>query len=121
MIVSPVRTANAVPTALSRISFVSGLGSFDPGPEFVRRRRVYLLFVDESGTHGGSHSFILGGIAVHEDDAQRLQTEIDAVIAQELGRIPPNLDEYELHASEMRNAKKPPQPGRTSRGASGRP
>jgi hypothetical protein len=24
-----------------------------------------------------------------------------------LGRIPPNLDEYELHASEMRNAKKP--------------
>ena len=30
---------------------------------------MYLLFVDESGTHGGSHSFILGGIAVLEFDS----------------------------------------------------
>lgn len=68
---------------------------------------MYILFVDESGTHGGSHSFILGGLAVHEDDAQNLQTQVDTMISARLGRIPPNLEEYELHASEMRNAKKP--------------
>jgi hypothetical protein len=31
---------------------------------------VYLLFVDESGTHGGSPVFVLGGAAIHEDDAR---------------------------------------------------
>jgi hypothetical protein len=68
---------------------------------------VYLLFVDESGTHGGSHAFVLGGLAIHEDDAARLQKLLDRLVSFHLGRIPPNLDEYELHASEMRNAKKP--------------
>jgi hypothetical protein len=67
---------------------------------------VYLMFVDESGTHGGSHAFVLGGIAIHEDDAQRLQVALDELVSQKLGRIPPNLEEYELHASELRNAKK---------------
>jgi len=68
---------------------------------------MYLLFVDESGTHGGSHAFVLGGIAVHEDDASRLQVKLDRLVANHLGRVPPNLEEYELHAAEMRNAKKP--------------
>lgn len=31
---------------------------------------MYLLFADESGTHGGSHAFVVGGIAIHEQDAQ---------------------------------------------------
>lgn len=30
---------------------------------------MYLLFVDESGTHPGPHPFVLGGVAIHEDDA----------------------------------------------------
>jgi hypothetical protein len=68
---------------------------------------MYLLFVDESGTHNESHAFVLGGLAIHEDDAPRLQRQLDTLVSQHLGRIPPNLDEYELHASEMRNAKKP--------------
>lgn len=68
---------------------------------------MYLLFVDESGTHPGHHPFVLGGVAIHEDDATRLQKSVDALVVKHLGRIPPNLDEYELHASEMRNAKKP--------------
>jgi len=68
---------------------------------------MYLLFVDESGTHGGSHAFTLGALAIHEDDAPRLQRRLDDVIIGVLGRIPPNLDEYELHVSDMRNAKKP--------------
>jgi hypothetical protein len=68
---------------------------------------MYLLFVDESGTHPGQHPFVLGGIAIHENDAATLQKRIDDVVVKNLGRIPPNLDEYEIHASEMRNAKKP--------------
>lgn len=68
---------------------------------------MYLLFVDESGTHGGSPAFVLGGAAVHEDDAQPLQECLDQLVIRHLGRVPPNLDEYEFHAGEMRNAKKP--------------
>jgi hypothetical protein len=68
---------------------------------------MYLLFVDESGTHGGSHAFVLGGLAIHEDDAPRLQRALDSLVTKHLGRVPLNLDEYELHAGEMRNAKKP--------------
>lgn len=70
---------------------------------------MYLLFVDESGTHGGSPVFVLGGAAIHEDDAHRLQRQLDDLVIAHLGRVPPNLDEYELHAGEMRNAKKPPR------------
>lgn len=68
---------------------------------------MYLLFVDESGTHGGSHPFVLGGLAIHEDDAERLQHDLDALIVTHLGRVPLSLEEYELHATELRNAKKP--------------
>lgn len=68
---------------------------------------MYLLFVDESGTHPGPHPFVLGAMAIHEDDTARLQKELDEIVIEKLGRVPPNLDEYEVHASEMRNAKKP--------------
>lgn len=67
---------------------------------------MYLLFVDESGTHGGSHSFILGGIAVHEQDAFPLGAELDravAVVVDGYGTA----EDYELHGAEMRNAKSP--------------
>lgn|GEM_PF-359415 len=68
---------------------------------------MYLLFVDESGTHGGSPAFVLGGAAIHEDDAHTLQRILDQLVIKHLGRVPLNLDEYELHAGELRNAKKP--------------
>lgn len=68
---------------------------------------MYLLFVDESGTHPGPHPFVLGAMAIHEDDAAQLQKQLDQIVIEKLGRVPPNLDEYEVHASEMRNAKKP--------------
>lgn len=68
---------------------------------------MYLLFVDESGTHGGSHAFVLGGLAIHENDARRLQKDLDNLVIRHLGKRPQNLDEFELHAAEMRNAKKP--------------
>ncbi|MGN7798245.1 DUF3800 domain-containing protein [Leifsonia sp. 22587] len=68
---------------------------------------MYLLFVDESGTHPGRHPFVLGGLAIHEDDAAPLQRVLDEVVVTHLGRVPANLDEYELHASELRNARTP--------------
>lgn len=69
---------------------------------------MYLLFVDESGTHGAqAHSFVLGGLAVHEDDAPRLQRALDDLVIKHLSRVPVNLEEYEIHAGEMRNARKP--------------
>lgn len=73
---------------------------------------MYLLFVDESGTHGGLHPFVLGGLAVHEDDAERLQKELDQVVIDALGRVPSNLEEWELHASEIRNAGRPTKSNR---------
>ncbi len=63
--------------------------------------------VDESGTHGGSHCFVLGALAIHESDTTRLQKKLDQVVIEYLERAPVNLEEYELHASELRNAKKP--------------
>lgn len=68
---------------------------------------MYLLFVDESGTHDNSHAFVLGALAIHEDDAARLQKQLDDLVIKALGHVPVNLEEYELHAGEMRNAKKP--------------
>lgn len=66
---------------------------------------MYMLFVDESGTHGGSHSLVLGGIAVHEQDAQTLQRALNQCVQKyfHVGQV----EDYELHAAEMRNAKKP--------------
>ncbi|MGH3700228.1 MAG: DUF3800 domain-containing protein [Pseudonocardiaceae bacterium] len=67
---------------------------------------MYLLFVDESGTHGGDHPFVLGGLAIHEDDTSNLQRELDQLVISHLDVVPLNLDEFEIHAAEMRNAKK---------------
>lgn len=60
---------------------------------------MYLLFVDESGTHGGKHPFVLGGMAIHEDDTSRLQRDLDQLVISRLGRVPLNLDEFELCAA----------------------
>jgi Protein of unknown function (DUF3800) len=68
---------------------------------------MYLLFADESGTHGGSHAFAVGGIAVHEHDAQNLQRSLASVVEPYAlaARLSP--EDLELHASEMRNASPP--------------
>lgn len=73
------------------------------GPSMITP--MYLLFVDESGTHGASPAFVLGGLAIHESDAPKLQARLEHLV----GIVVPKGrgDEFELHASEMRNAKKP--------------
>lgn len=71
---------------------------------------MYLLFADESGTHGGSHAFVVGGLAVHEQDAQSLQRALNRCV--ERGLRSSQVDEYEPHAAEMRNPKKPKEGSR---------
>lgn len=68
---------------------------------------MYLLFADESGTHGGSHSFVLGAIAIHEQDAGNLANVLDRVVEERLSASSLPSEEMELHAAELRNAKAP--------------
>lgn len=62
---------------------------------------MYLLYVDESGTHGDSPAFILAGLAVHEQDAWHLQRRLTNVLARTLPRHLDLLD-FELHAAAIK-------------------
>ena len=66
---------------------------------------MYLLYLDESGTHGGSPVFVLGGVAVHEQDAWHLQNRLDGVLSR---LLPPAFmpREFELHAAEIKSPHK---------------
>jgi hypothetical protein len=41
---------------------------------------MYLLYLDESGTHGGSPAYIIGGIALHEHDVYHLQQRLETML-----------------------------------------
>lgn len=62
---------------------------------------MYALYLDGSGSHGGSPVFILAGIAVHEQDAYHLQQRFSGV----LSGLPAGCDpsDYELHAAEIKS------------------
>jgi len=83
------------------------------GPGFLHSRDVvYLLFLDESGTHGGSPVFVLAGLAVHETVTQELQRWLET----SLGRLlPSGVDpaSFEIHGSEMQSPKAGRSPWRT--------
>jgi Protein of unknown function (DUF3800) len=66
---------------------------------------MYLLYLDESGTHTGSPAFVLAGIAVHEHDAWHLQRKLALMLAR---RLPKGLNpsDFELHATEIKNPVK---------------
>jgi hypothetical protein len=66
---------------------------------------VYLLYLDESGTHGNSPVAVLGGLAVHEQDAWFLQKRLDAVLSR---LLPEGLDPalFELHATDLKTPAK---------------
>jgi hypothetical protein len=72
---------------------------------------VYLLFVDESSTHGGSHSLVLGGLAVHEQDAAVLAGRLEQAVERSLAGSRLTAEDVELHATDLRNAKKPTRLG----------
>lgn len=58
---------------------------------------MYLLYADESGSPN-SRCFVLGGIAVHEQDAYPLARAVDSLFAQ----LPPACRFEELHAQQIR-------------------
>jgi hypothetical protein len=66
---------------------------------------VYLLYLDESGTHDKTRPFVLGGIAAHERDVPHLSKRIESSLTYHLA--PAGLDpkDYELHASVMKNGR----------------
>jgi hypothetical protein len=66
---------------------------------------MYLLYLDESGTHGGSPVFVLSGIAVHERDAWHLQNRIDRVLTR---RLPTGLlaQNFEVHAADLKSPRR---------------
>jgi len=65
-------------------------------------RSTHLLYLDESGTHGGSPCLIVAGLAIHERDAWFLQRRLQDVLSRLLpaGHDP---SDYELHASEIKS------------------
>lgn len=69
---------------------------------------VYLLFLDESGTHGGSPVFIVGGIALHEEDTRHLQGKLESFLTRKLSTPPLSLSalKFELHATDIKNRAK---------------
>ena len=64
---------------------------------------MYLLYLDESGTHGRSPYFVLSGVAVAEGDAWHLQQRLTDTLRRVL---PAGFDpgQFELHAAEIKNA-----------------
>jgi hypothetical protein len=64
---------------------------------------MYLLFLDESGTHGQSPAFIVGGVAVAEEDAWHLQQKIESYLHNRLTPLALNAQEFEIHASPLLN------------------
>ena len=67
---------------------------------------MYLLFLDESGTHGMSKAFVVGGIAVAEEDAYHLQQKLERYLHRCLNHRTLNAQQFELHASPLVNGKK---------------
>jgi hypothetical protein len=72
---------------------------------FQEKEATYLLYLDESGTHGGSPVFILAGIAVHERDAWHLQNSLDGVLTR---KLPAgfNPQDFELHAADIKSPRR---------------
>ena len=67
---------------------------------------MYLCFVDESGSHGESPVFVVGGIIIHELDAWHLQQCLDSFLFRKLHPLGQDHTSYELHATELRNGTK---------------
>lgn len=63
---------------------------------------MYLLYLDESGTHGGSPAYILGGVALHEHDVYHVQQRLETMLQ---AKLPAGLAaaDFELHGAEIKS------------------
>lgn len=87
---------------MTALRFLSGK-ALPPLSVWARRGyHTYLLYLDESGTHGGSPCLVLSGIAEHERDAWWLQSRLTETVRRVL---PAGYDpgEFELHAAEIKS------------------
>lgn len=64
---------------------------------------MHLMFVDESGTHGGSKAMVLGGLAVHESHMPAVQKSLSQVLRDGLAGRNVDPEDFELHAAEIRS------------------
>ena len=61
---------------------------------------MYLLYLDESGARDSRH-FVVGGLAIHEQDAHPLGRAVDRLF----GQLPQGVTGSELHAQHVRAGK----------------
>ena len=61
---------------------------------------MYLLYLDESGNRQSEH-FVVGGLAIHEQDAHRYARAVDALFR----RLPAQITDGEIHAQHIRAGK----------------
>jgi hypothetical protein len=78
---------------------------------------MYVLYVDESGSHGLSHNnraYVLAGVAIHEADITSLGDQLRDVVKEVVpeGEL---AGPYELHAAELRR----PRAGSVWKGSDG--
>lgn len=73
---------------------------------------MYALALDESGTHTPSPVCVIAGLAVHEADIRRLETELHALVAKSVDPLRIDPWELEVHANEI----KTPRPASTTKG-----
>ena len=93
-----------LPTRCPQVDPTTQRGPAQAGP---RAFSWGFMYSSTNRARTAAATFVLGGLAIHEDDTLRLQRSLDSLVVEHLVRVPLNLDEYELHAAEMRNAKKP--------------
>ena len=74
--------------------------------ETGHRPKLYLSFIDESGTHGDSSVTVVAGLMLHEEDVWHLQQRLDSFLSKRLRALGQDPSLFELHATELWRGKK---------------
>jgi hypothetical protein len=64
---------------------------------------LYVLALDESGTHGTASCLVIAGLALHELDVRPLEQQLDQVLAKYLDPLGLSPQDHELHATDLSN------------------
>jgi hypothetical protein len=82
---------------------------------------MYLLYLDESGTHSAAPVVVLSGIAIHENDVYYLQRRLHRQVAAALRPLGLDPASFEIHANELRAHDNDLQARPASRGRKAKP
>ncbi len=74
------------------------LGHLKQNGELVQPIKMYLLYLDESGTHSSARHFVLAGVAVLETDVAWVKSQLDRLQSQYLPQYGGNAN---FHATEL--------------------